>query len=104
MVRPGLLGRIEIKPGAFAQVVSGIVGHIIAISAMLTTTVTGMKKTIRALREAEESDQWHIIVGGAPVNGRFAREHNAEYAADAVETVNLALKACGIDPLPDEEL
>ena len=78
--------------------------HIIAISAMLTTTVTGMKKTIRALREAEESDQWHIIVGGAPVNGRFAREHNAEYAADAVETVNLALKACGIDPLPDEEL
>ena len=64
----------------------------------------GMKKTIRALREAEESDQWHIIVGGAPVNGRFAREHNAEYAADAVETVNLALKACGIDPLPDEEL
>lgn len=52
-----------------------------------------MKKTIRALREAEESDQWHIIVGGAPVNGRFAREHNAEYAADAVETVNLALKA-----------
>lgn len=47
--------------------------HIIAISAMLTTTVAGMKKTIRALREAEESDQWHIIVGGAPVNGRFAR-------------------------------
>ena len=33
MARPGLLGRIEIKPGAFAQVVSGIVGHIVATRA-----------------------------------------------------------------------
>ena len=94
----------NVPPEKFVAAARENNSHIIAISAMLTTTVTGMKKTIRALREAEESDQWHIIVGGAPVNGRFAREHNAEYAADAVETVNLALKACGIDPLPDEEL
>ena len=94
----------NVPPEKFVAAARENNSHIIAISAMLTTTVTGMKKTIRALREAEGSDQWHIIVGGAPVNGRFAREHNAEYAADAVETVNLALKACGIDPLPDEEL
>ena len=94
----------NVPPEKFVAAARENNSHIIAISAMLTTTVTGMKKTIRALREAEESDQWHIIVGGAPVNGRFAREHNAEYAADAVETVNLALKACGIDPLPDEKL
>ena len=94
----------NVPPEKFVAAARENNSHIIAISAMLTTTVAGMKKTIRALREAEESDQWHIIVGGAPVNGRFAREHNAEYAADAVETVNLALKACGIDPLPDEEL
>ena len=94
----------NVPPEKFVAAARENNSHIIAISAMLTTTVAGMKKTIRALREAEESDQWHIIVGGAPVNGRFAREHNAEYAADAVETVNLALKACGIDPLPDEKL
>ena len=77
--------------------------RIIAISAMLTTTITGMKKTIRALREAENGRQWHILVGGAPVNGRFAREHSVEYAANAVDTVNLALKICGAPPLQQQD-
>lgn len=93
----------NVPPESFVAAVRETGSRIIAISAMLTTTITGMKKTIRALREAEGNDEWHIIVGGAPVNGRFAREHNVEYAADAVETVNLALKACGIAPLPKDE-
>ena len=93
----------NVPPEKFVAAVRESSSHIIAISAMLTTTITGMKKTIRVLREAEGNDQWHIIVGGAPVNGRFAREHNVEYAADAVETVNLALKACGIAPLPNDK-
>lgn len=91
----------NVPPEAFVKAVRENNARIIAISAMLTTTVTGMKKTIRVLREAEGNDAWHIIVGGAPVNGRFAREHAVEYAADAVETVNLALKVCGIRSLPN---
>ena len=93
----------NVPPEKFVAAVRETNARIVAISAMLTTTISGMKKTIRVLREAEGNERWHIIVGGAPVNGRFAREHNVEYAADAVETVNLALKACGIPPLPKEE-
>ena len=93
----------NVPPEAFVAAMREHDARIVAISAMLTTTVTGMKKTIRALREAEGSEKWHILVGGAPVNGRFAREHNVEYAADAVETVNLALKACGIAPASRKE-
>lgn len=93
----------NVPPERFVAAVRENNAKIVAVSAMLTTTITGMKRTIRALREMEGGERLHILVGGAPVNGRFAREHKVEYAADAVETVNLALKACGITPLPEEE-
>ena len=51
---------------------------------------------IEALEEAGLRDAIKIMVGGAPVNGRFADEIGADgYAPDAGEAVDLAKKLMG---------
>jgi len=65
---------------------------------MLTTTMPSMKATVRALQTADTAGKLHILIGGAPVNSRFARELGVEYASDAVETMNQALCICGRTP------
>jgi 5-methyltetrahydrofolate--homocysteine methyltransferase len=68
--------------------------RIIGISALLTTTMTGMGDVVRAVRDAGMGDV-RIILGGAPVTAEFAREIGADgYAPDAgsaVEVVKAAL-------------
>lgn len=92
----------NVRPEAFVAAARERNARIIAISAMLTTTMPYMKKTIRALQAADAGHEWHILIGGAPVNGRFAGELGVEYAADAVETMNRALCICGKTPMPLE--
>ncbi len=57
---------------------------ILALSALLTTTMVEMKKTIVALREAGLRETVKVIVGGAPLTQAFADEIGADgYAYDA---------------------
>ncbi len=57
---------------------------ILALSALLTTTMVEMKKTIVALREAGLRETVKVIVGGAPLTKAFADEIGADgYAYDA---------------------
>jgi len=57
---------------------------ILALSALLTTTMVEMKKTIDALKEAGLRDMVKVIVGGAPLTQAFANEISADgYAYDA---------------------
>jgi 5-methyltetrahydrofolate--homocysteine methyltransferase len=63
---------------------------------MLTTTMMGMKETIEAMKAAGVRSSVKVIVGGAPVNQRFADEIGADgYAADAATATNLAKKLVG---------
>ena len=56
---------------------------IIAISALLTTTMQAMADTVKALDEAGMHEGRFIMVGGAPVNKEFAAEIGADaYTAD----------------------
>lgn len=61
---------------------------IIAMSALLTTTMGAMKETIEALKNAGITAK--TIVGGAPLTQSFAKEINADgYAPDAASAVDL---------------
>jgi methanogenic corrinoid protein MtbC1 len=64
---------------------------ILAISALLTTTMPQMEKIIDALHHAGMRSDTLVIVGGAPVNEKFARDIGADgYARDGGEAVDLA--------------
>jgi len=63
--------------------------QVVAMSALLTTTLTEMKKTIDALKQAGLKDRVKTLVGGAPLTERFAREIGADgYASDAASAVD----------------
>lgn len=58
--------------------------HVVALSAMLTTTMLNMKRVIEALTAAGLRDGVHVMIGGAPVDEKFAREIGADfYGPDA---------------------
>jgi 5-methyltetrahydrofolate--homocysteine methyltransferase len=64
---------------------------LLGMSALLTTTMPGMKTTIEALTEAGLRDSVKVIVGGAPVTAGFAEEIGADaYAPDAASAVDTA--------------
>ena len=64
---------------------------ILALSALLTTTMGNMKVVIDALTSAGLRDSVKIMVGGAPISEAFAKEIGADgYSANANEAVALA--------------
>jgi len=64
---------------------------IVGLSAMLTTTMLAMQKTVKALKDKYQNKI--IIVGGAPVSQNFANEIGADgYAKNAMEAVELCKK------------
>jgi 5-methyltetrahydrofolate--homocysteine methyltransferase len=68
---------------------------VVALSALLTTTMTQMQTTIQALEQAGVRQQVKVIVGGAPVTEAFARQVGADgYAPDASRAVSLARTLC----------
>jgi 5-methyltetrahydrofolate--homocysteine methyltransferase len=63
------------------------------MSALLTTTMPEMKKVIDRLTAHGLRAQLNVIVGGAPVNEKFARDIGADgYGADAGSSIDLAKK------------
>jgi 5-methyltetrahydrofolate--homocysteine methyltransferase len=80
----------DVPPEKFVEVVRLQGAQVIAMSALLTTTMGGMKTTVRALESAGLRQQVRVIIGGAPVSDAFAREIGADgYAPDASRAVSL---------------
>lgn len=68
---------------------------IVALSALLTTTMPAMKGAVEAVRVAGLTDL-KIMIGGAPVTSDFAKEIGADgYSSDAASAVDLALSLLG---------
>ena len=65
---------------------------IIALSAMLTTTMATMDQTMDTLREYDLLDKVTVMVGGAPLSDEYAGKIGANYSEDAVTCVELADK------------
>ena len=82
---------IDVPPEKFIAAIKEKEADLLGLSALLTTTMPMMKRTIDAVIESGLRDGVKVIVGGAPVNQRFADEIGADgYAPDAGSASRLA--------------
>jgi 5-methyltetrahydrofolate--homocysteine methyltransferase len=82
----------DVKPEAFVEAAKEKGANIIALSALLTTTMVNMKAVVDAAKGAG-LDNVKIMVGGAPVTDNFANEIGADsYSPDAATAAEVALK------------
>ena len=80
---------VDVPPEKFIEGVKANNAQIVGMSALLTTTMPGMEKTIKALKEAGITAK--IMVGGAPVTESFAQKIGAEgFSPDAASAVDTA--------------
>jgi len=81
----------NVSPDAFADATREHGADIVGISALLTTTMVGMKDAIEAIRAVDPKAK--IMVGGAPVTDEFADEIGADgFAKDAATAAVVAQK------------
>ncbi len=81
---------VDVPAEKFVEAAQSESAQVIALSALLTTTMPGMKDTIDALAEAGLRDNVKIIIGGAPVTQNYSDEIGADgYAPDAASAVDL---------------
>ena len=81
----------DVAPEKFIDAVKNQGANFIAMSALLTTTMTNMKSTIDALEAAGLRGKVKVMVGGAPVTDAFAKQIGADgFAPDASRAVALA--------------
>jgi 5-methyltetrahydrofolate--homocysteine methyltransferase len=80
---------INTTPEEFVEAIRRHQPKLIGLSAMLTTTMLVMKKTIEVINASGLRSQIKIIIGGAPITQRFADEIGADaYTRDAVSAVD----------------
>ena len=84
---------VDVKAETFAQAIEEHKPDILGMSALLTTTMPSMAKTIDYLKEKGLRGKTKLIVGGALVNEDFAKSIGADgYAPDAVSAIPLVKK------------
>ena len=87
---------VNVTPEQFVAAVKGKGANIVAMSALLTTTMPAMKTTVAALQQAGVRQQVKVLIGGAPVTQKYADEIGADgYSESAAGAVNAAKKAMG---------
>ena len=85
---------VNVTPEKFIETVNAKQANIIAMSALLTTTMPSMKTTIDALKQAGVRGKVKVLIGGAPITQKYADEIGADgYSENAVGAVALAKKA-----------
>jgi len=83
----------DVSPEQFAEAVREHEAGVIAMSALLTTTMGSMKDIIDGLEEAGIRDSVKVMIGGAPVTQEFADRIKADgYARDAGSAVHTAMQ------------
>ncbi len=84
---------VDQSPEAFVKAIQEHRADIVGASALLTTTMLQQKKLIEALESAGIRDQVKVMIGGAPVTDRYAKEIGADgYAEDAISAVDIAYR------------
>jgi len=80
---------VDIGPEKFVEQAKSSGAHLIGMSALLTTTMPSMEKTLKALKEAGVPAK--VMIGGAPVTQGYADKIGADgYSPDAASAVDLA--------------
>ncbi|MDP7534600.1 MAG: cobalamin-dependent protein, partial [SAR202 cluster bacterium] len=87
---------VDTQPDEFIDAVMEHEAEILGMSALLTTTMPNMGRTIEAIEEAGLRDAVKVMVGGAPLNQEFADDFGADgYGKDAISSVELARRMIG---------
>jgi 5-methyltetrahydrofolate--homocysteine methyltransferase len=87
---------VDVGPEQIVEAVKNSAAEIVALSALLTTTMPAMKSTVSALEAAGVRDRVKILVGGAPITQRFADEIGADgYSNNAAGAATLAKQVVG---------
>ncbi len=87
----------DVTPDRFLEVVEEKQAQVLCLSALLSTTIKSMKRTIDRAQELELRNSVKIYVGGAPVTSAFASEIGADgFAPDAGSAVKMIKKDLGI--------
>jgi len=73
---------VDVTPEKFIACINESGAQIVAMSALLTTTMPGMKTTIEAFKDAGIRDKVSIMIGGAPITKRYADEIGADAFSD----------------------
>jgi 5-methyltetrahydrofolate--homocysteine methyltransferase len=88
---------VDTSSDRFIEAVEEHGAPILGMSALLTTTMPNMGKTIEAFIDADLRDNVKIMVGGAPVTQDFADDMGADgYGKDALACVALAKSFMGV--------
>jgi len=81
----------DVAPETFVEAAKEYQPDLLGMSALLTTTMLSMERTIKALQDADVRDKLKVIIGGAPITQDFAEKIGADgYASNAAEAKDLA--------------
>ena len=87
---------IDQSPQAFVDSIIEHKAQIVGLSALLTTTMSSMRDTVKLIKE--KGLDVKVAVGGAPVSQGFADEIGADgYSEDATGAVTLCKRLLGVD-------
>jgi 5-methyltetrahydrofolate--homocysteine methyltransferase len=85
---------VDVSPEKFVAAAREQGAQVVALSALLTTTMPNMREVVKALKAAGIAAK--VMIGGAPVTQAFADEIGADgYSADAGSAVDLATDLIG---------
>jgi len=88
---------VDVSPENFVQKAIEVEPDIVAMSALLSTTMPAMRQTIEALNKAGIREKVKVMIGGAPVTEKYAQEIEADsYASDAGSAVSKAKELLGV--------
>jgi len=81
--------KIDVSAEKFVEAIREHQPQVVAMSALLTTTMLNMQKVVDAIKDAGLRDKVQIACGGAPVTESFCKEIQADiYESDAVTFAN----------------
>jgi len=90
---------VDVAPESFVEQAEAVGADVIVMSALLTTTMPNMEAVVHLLQEKGIRDRYIVMVGGAPVNEKFAEKIGADYytpdAATCAEVAKQAVEARG---------
>ena len=88
---------VDVPADKFIEAAKEQDGSIVALSALLTTTMTQMKKVIEALKAAGLREKTKVMIGGAPITQQYADQIGADgYSDNASGAVALARRLVGV--------
>jgi corrinoid protein of di/trimethylamine methyltransferase len=87
----------DIPTEEFVKKTQELNADIVALSALLTTTLPAQRDVIEALKKAGLRQKVKVLVGGAPATAKWAEEAGADgYGEDAIEAVKVAKKLLNV--------